>query len=313
MGSVRATVLIETILAAFEMDEILYELKEHSAGLNAGRWDYIFSVIKKFRTRNDMVLPHRADVTMTVPFMRAYTDLLIATCHRRGAHAMGGMAAFIPSRRDPEVNELAFAKVRDDKTRESRDGHDGTWVAHPDLVPLATEVFDEVLGDQPNQVDRKRPDVAVTAENLLFDTPIPAISRAGVELNVDVAIRYLASWLCGNGAVGINHLMEDAATAEISRSQIWQWTHHGARLEDGRPITADLVRGAADVTCSVLLEDVGEVEYARWRFDDARGLFETVALANDFPDFLTTVAYDHLEPATIKTGPSGPSSREGNV
>jgi malate synthase len=311
-GSVRATVLIETILAAFEMDEILYELRDHSAGLNAGRWDYIFSVIKKFRTRDDMVLPDRADVTMTVPFMRAYTDLLIATCHRRGAHAMGGMAAFIPSRRDPQVNELAFTKVREDKTRESRDGHDGTWVAHPDLVPLATEVFDEVLGDQPNQVDRQRPDVAVSADNLLFSSPIPQITRGGVEQNVDVAIRYLASWLCGNGAAGINHLMEDAATAEISRSQIWQWVHHGARLDDGPPITADLVREVADRTCSVLLEELGEVDYARWRFDDARRLFEAVALAADFPDFLTTVAYDHLEPAIITTGPTGPSSLEGN-
>ncbi len=312
VGSVRATVLIETIVAAFEMDEILYELREHSAGLNAGRWDYIFSVIKKFRTRDDMVLPDRSAVTMTVPFMHAYTDLLIATCHRRGAHAMGGMAAFIPSRRDAAVNELALSKVREDKTRESRDGHDGTWVAHPDLVPLATEVFDEVLGNRPNQVDRLRPDVVVNAQNLLFSTLIPQVSWEGVVQNVDVAIRYLASWLCGNGAAAINHLMEDAATAEISRSQIWQWVHHGAALEDGRSITGDLVREVADRTCAALLEELGEVEYSRWRFDEARRLFEAVALADDFPSFLTTVAYDYLEPASTIRGPSGPSSRKGN-
>jgi malate synthase len=225
---------------------------------------------------------------------------------------MGGMAAFIPSRRDAAVNELALAKVREDKTRESRDGHDGTWVAHPDLVPLATEVFNEVLGSRPNQVDRLRPDVVATAQNLLFSTPIPQVSWEGVVQNVDVAIRYLASWLCGNGAAAINHLMEDAATAEISRSQIWQWVHHGATFEDGRSITDDLVREVADRTCAALLEELGEVEYGRWRFDEARRLFEEVALAEDFPNFLTTVAYDYLEPAITIKGPSGPSSREGN-
>ena len=216
-GTIRATVLIETILAAFEMDEILYELKDHSAGLNAGRWDYIFSIIKKFRNRSDMLLPDRAQITMTVPFMKAYTDLLIKTCHRRGAHAMGGMAAFIPSRRDEDVNRVAMRKVREDKERESRNGHDGTWVAHPDLVPLATEVFTDVLGDRPHQIDKQRDDVEVTAD-MLLDTFVAegVISDAGIRMNADVAIQYLASWLRGNGAAAIYNLMEDAATAEIS-------------------------------------------------------------------------------------------------
>ncbi len=227
-GSIRATVLIETILAAFEMDEILYELRDHAAGLNAGRWDYIFSIIKKFRSRPEFVLPDRASVTMTVPFMRAYTELLVQTCHRRGAHAMGGMAAFIPSRRDAEVNERAMAAVRSDKERESSNGFDGTWVAHPDLVPLANEVFTGVLGERPHQKERSRDDVSVAPAELL-DVAVPggSVTEAGVRANVSVGLAYLASWLDGNGAAAINNLMEDAATAEISRSQLWQWRVNG--------------------------------------------------------------------------------------
>ena len=240
-GSVRATVLIETILAALEMEEILYELRDHAAGLNAGRWDYIFSAIKKFARRADQILPDRSQVTMTVPFMRAYTELLVRTCHKRGAHAIGGMAAFIPNRRDPVVTENALAKVREDKERESRDGCDGTWVAHPDLVPLVTEVFDSVLGDRPNQKDKLREDVQVTAEQIL-DVGVPGgtITEEGARLNISVALQYINAWLNGNGAAAINNLMEDAATAEISRSQLWQWRQHGAKLSDGRPFTAEL-------------------------------------------------------------------------
>ena len=238
-GTIRATVLIETILAAFEMEEILYELRDHSAGLNAGRWDYIFSIIKKFRNHADKLLPDRAQITMTVPLMKAYTDLLIKTCHKRGAFAMGGMAAFIPSRATKRSTGIAFAKVREDKERESGDGHDGTWVAHPDLVALATEIFDGVLGDKPNQIDKQRADVDVTAADLL-DTTVAGgqITEAGVRINVDVAIQYIASWLRGNGAAAIYNLMEDAATAEISRSQIWQWVHQrsdAAERHEGRP------------------------------------------------------------------------------
>src|SRR5213082_1718687 len=232
-GTIRATVLIETILPAFEMDEILYELRDHSAGLNAGRWDYMFSVIKKFRDREEFVLPDRGQVTMTVPFMRAYTELLVKTCHRRGAHAIGGMAAFIPSRRDPEVNEIALARVREDKLREAGDGFDGTWVAHPDLVPVATAVFDDVLGERPNQLDRQRDDVRVEAADLLNVAATPGgVSEEGVRLNLSVGIQYIASWLNGVGAAAINNLMEDAATAEISRSQIWQWLRHGRVSRD---------------------------------------------------------------------------------
>ena len=243
--------LIETIPAAFEMEEILYELRDHSAGLNAGRWDYLFSVIKKFRTRGrEFVLPERNSVTMTAPFMRAYTELLVKTCHRRGAHAMGGMAAFIPSRRDAEVNAKALAKVREDKTRESRDGFDGSWVAHPDLVPLCKEVFDGVLGSNPNQISKLREDVSVTAEDLLAVSKTPGvITEAGLRNDISVALQYLANWLGGNGAVGIFNLMEDAATAEISRSQVWQWIHNdvaaGRRHPgDTRPGRAAHRRGA---------------------------------------------------------------------
>ena len=279
-GTIKATVLIETILAAFEMDEILYELREHSAGLNAGRWDYIFSTIKKFRDRDDFVLPDRIQVTMTVPFMRAYTELLVRTCHARGAHAMGGMAAFIPSRRDPEVTENALAKVREDKRRESGDGFDGTWVAHPDLVPVAMAEFDAVLGEKPNQVDRLREDVSVEAAALLDVGATPGeITEDGVRANVSVGIRYIASWLSGMGAAAIDNLMEDAATAEISRSQIWQWVRHG------RIAREDVERIVAEVVAELPDEPV---------VHEARALFERVALGEDFPEFLTLPAYERL-------------------
>jgi malate synthase len=279
-GTIKATVLIETILAAFEMEEILYELREHSGGLNAGRWDYIFSAIKKFRDREDFVLPDRAQVTMAVPFMRAYTELLVRSCHRRGAHAIGGMAAFIPSRRDPEVTEVALARVRDDKLRESGDGFDGTWVAHPDLVPTAMDVFDAVLGERPNQLERLREDVSVEASDLLNVSATPGeVTEDGVRANVSVGIRYVASWLSGTGAAAIDNLMEDAATAEISRSQIWQWVHHGRVARD------EVKRAIADVVAELPLEPV---------VDEARALFEQVALGDEFTEFLTIPAYDRL-------------------
>jgi malate synthase len=297
-GTIKATVLIETILAAFEMDEILYELREHSAGLNAGRWDYIFSIIKKFRNRADFVLPDRAQVAMTVPFMRAYTELLITTCHRRRIHAIGGMAAFIPSRRDQAVNDQAFARVREDKERESRDGSDGTWVAHPDLVPLATEVFTDVLGAAPNQLGKLREDVYVTAKELVtIDVPDGAVTEAGVRTNVDVAIRYLASWLGGNGAVAIYDLMEDAATAEISRSQIWQWVRHGVITEEGHEVTPSFVRAIAAEELARLRDELGATEFDRGRFAEAAQLFESVSLSDEFPEFLTLPAYQLLEDA----------------
>jgi malate synthase len=289
-GSIRATVLIETILAAFEMDEILVELRDHAAGLNAGRWDYIFSLIKKFRGRPDMSLPDRAQVTMTVPFMRAYTELLVQTCHRRGAHAIGGMAAFIPSRRDPEVNERALAAVRADKQRESGDGFDGTWVAHPDLVPVARDVFDAVLGERTNQKERLRPEVRVTARDLL-DVAVPAgaITEAGVRANVSVGLAYLASWLSGNGAAAINNLMEDAATAEISRSQLWQWRVHRIPLDDGQPLTADRYAAIRDEELAVLRSAVPDAPWG-----DAATLLDELVLSDEFADFLTLGAYARL-------------------
>jgi malate synthase len=296
-GSIRATVLIETILAAFEMDEILYELRDHSAGLNAGRWDYMFSLIKKFWHRPEFVLPDRAQVTMTVPFMRAYTELLVKTCHRRGAHALGGMAAFIPSRRDPEVNEAALERVREDKLRESADGFDGTWVAHPDLVTTAREPFAGVLGARAHQIDRQRPEVAVTARDLL-DVRVPggAITEAGLRNNVSVGIQYLASWLRGVGAAAIYNLMEDAATAEISRSQVWQWVHHRVRLEDGRPVTRELARAVEAEELARLREAAGgEAAFARARFPEAAQVFEAVALSDRFVEFLTLPAYEHVD------------------
>ncbi|MGZ8481314.1 MAG: malate synthase A [Candidatus Limnocylindria bacterium] len=289
-GSIRATVLIETIAAAFEMDEILWELREHAAGLNAGRWDYIFSIIKKFRSRADFVLPDRVAVTMTVPFMRAYANLLVRTCHRRGAHAMGGMAAFIPSRRDAAVNERAFAAVRVDKERESADGFDGTWVAHPDLVPLATEVFDSVLGDRPNQKGVLRDDVHVAAADLL-DVRISgtAVTEGGVRANVSVGLAYLASWLAGNGAAAINNLMEDAATAEISRSQLWQWRVHAVPLDDGSPLTPDRYAAIRDEELATL-----RVSLLNHAWSDAAALLDGLVLGDDFPEFLTLRAYSRL-------------------
>jgi malate synthase len=293
-GTIRATVLIETYPAAFEMEEILYELREHSAGLNAGRWDYMFSVIKSFRTRGDeFLLPDRNSVTMTVPFMRAYTELLVRTCHKRGAHAIGGMAAFIPSK-DPEVNEQAFAKVRADKEREANDGFDGSWVAHPGMVELCTEVFTGVLGDRPNQLDKLREDVHVTAAQLLDVRSTPGeVTEAGLRNNISVGIQYLESWLRGSGAVGINNLMEDAATAEISRSQVWQWLHNGVRLAGGETVTRELVERLIDEEMAAIAEARGD-GFSAGRWDDARALFTEMALADDYPDFLTLPAYERM-------------------
>ncbi|GAA1705633.1 malate synthase A [Nonomuraea bangladeshensis] len=293
-GTIRATVLIETYPAAFEMEEILYELREHSAGLNAGRWDYLFSVIKKFRTRGrEFLLPERNAVTMTAPFMRAYTELLVRTCHKRGAHAIGGMAAFIPSRRDPEVNAVALEKVRADKTRESGDGFDGSWVAHPDLVPICREVFDGVLGERPNQLDRVREDVAVSAADLLSVSETPGdITEAGLRSNVDVALRYLAAWMGGSGAVAIHNLMEDAATAEISRSQIWQWIHNDITLADtGERVTKELVER---IIAEELEQAAKEPGYDEKLFGQATALFKEVALDDDFAEFLTLPAYARM-------------------
>ncbi len=291
-GSVRVTVLIETITAAFEMEEILYELREHICGLNAGRWDYIFSVAKRFHTDAAFVLPDRALVTMTTPFMRAYTELLVKTCHRRGAHAIGGMAAFIPNRRKPDVTEAALAKVTDDKRREAGDGFDGTWVAHPDLVETAMAEFDAVLGDNANQLERQRPEVAVGPARLLeVARPKDGITRAGLDTNISVGLRYLASWLSGTGAAAIDDLMEDAATAEISRAQVWQWVHHGVTLSDGSPVTSALVRTCLDETVERL---VGDGTYDSELLARARSIFEEVALADEFPAFLTVPAYELL-------------------
>ena len=294
-GTIRATVLIETIPAAFELDEILYELREHSAGLNAGRWDYLFSIIKKFRTRGrEFVLPDRNQVTMTAPFMRAYTELLVKTCHRRGAHAIGGMAAFIPSRRDPEVNEKALAKVREDKTRESSDGFDGSWVAHPDLVPICREIFDGVLGSKPNQLDRLRDEVSVSAADLLAVAKTPGtITEGGLRNDISVGIQYLASWLGGNGAVAIFNLMEDAATSEIARSQVWQWLHNDVLLEDGPKVTRERVEAMIDEELTKIREQYGE-EFNAERFGQATALFTEVALADNYADFLTIPAYERM-------------------
>jgi malate synthase len=295
-GTIRATVLIETILAAFEMEEILFELRDHASGLNAGRWDYLFSIIKKFRARRGFLLPDRNSITMTAPFMRAYTDLLVRTCHRRGAHAIGGMAAFIPSRKDPEVNERALAKVREDKVRESNDGFDGTWVAHPDLVPTALEPFDRVLGSRPDQRDELRADVNVTSGDLLrFEAPGGEITEEGLRGDVDVGIQYIASWLRGVGAAAIANLMEDAATAEIARSQVWQWVHHGARLSDGTEVSRELVMKVVDEELDRIRQALGHAEFADGRFEDARSVFESVALDDDYLEFLTIPAYSLLD------------------
>ncbi|MGY4721280.1 malate synthase A [Naumannella huperziae] len=286
-GTIRATVLIETITAAFEMEEILYELKEHSAGLNAGRWDYIFSVIKNFRSRGPrFVLPDRQDVTMTAPFMRAYTEQLVRACHRRGAHAIGGMAAFIPNRKDPEATEQALTKVAEDKKREAGDGFDGSWVAHPDLIETARAAFDEVLGDRENQVNRLREDVTPDDRALIDIESTPGeITEAGVRTNVEVGIRYLEAWLRGNGAVAIHNLMEDAATAEISRSQLWQWINAGSQTSDGTPITAQWVEAVIDEEFAGLERFEGD------KFDLARELFSEVVLGEDYATFLTVPGY----------------------
>ncbi len=292
-GSIRATVLIETVLAAFEMDEILYELRDHSAGLNAGRWDYIFSVIKKFRNDPSRLLPDRAQISMTVPFMRSYTELLVQTCHKRGAHAMGGMSAFIPNRLDQEVTDLAMAKVSADKRREAGDGCDGTWVAHPGLVGVAQAEFDAVLGDRPNQIDRQRPEVVVSASDLLnMAVEGGQVTLDGIRTNVNVGILYLESWLSGNGAAALYNLMEDAATAEISRSQIWQWVHTGAQTADGTTITVELIRTIVDEEMETISQLVGSDRFSDGRFDEARSIFESVALSDDFEDFLTVPAYE---------------------
>ena len=294
-GTIRATVLIETYPAAFEMEEILYELRDHSAGLNAGRWDYMFSVIKCFRTRGkDFLLPDRNSVTMTVPFMRAYTELLVRTCHKRGAHAIGGMAAFIPSK-DPEVNEAAFAKVKDDKTREANDGFDGSWVAHPGMVEVCREAFTAVLGDRPNQRDKLREDVQVTAEQLLDVASTPGeVTENGLRSNISVGIQYLESWLRGNGAVGINNLMEDAATAEISRSQVWQWLHNGVELAGGQTVTRELVERLIEEELAAIRDRVGDEAIHQGRWADARALFTEMALADEYPEFLTLPAYERM-------------------
>ena len=288
-GTSRATVLIETLPAAFQMDEILYELREHSYGLNAGRWDYIFSMIKCFRDREDFVLPDRNDVKMTVPFMKAYTELLVKTCHARGAFAMGGMAALIPSRKDEEANQRAIDAVREDKEREAKAGFDGTWVAHPDVVGVALEAFDAVLGDKPNQIDRRRDDVQVTADQLLDAAATPGdITEEGLRNDVSVGFQYISFWLGGRGAAGINNMMEDAATAEISRSQIWQWVKHGK-------FTRDQVRQVLDEETQKIHDEVGDETWERGRPDETREIFESVSLSDEFPEFLTIPAYKYLD------------------
>jgi malate synthase len=295
-GTIKATVLIETLPAAFEMEEILYELRQHSAGLNAGRWDYIFSAIKCFPERPEMVLPDRGDVTMTVPFMRAYTELLAATCHRRGAHAMGGMAALIPSRKDAEANEKALDAVRKDKQREVDQGYDGTWVAHPDLVPTAREVFEQGLKGAQNQLERQRDDVSISAAELLDLPATPgSITEQGLRTDVSVGFQYVSFWLGGRGAAAINSMMEDAATAEISRSQIWQWVHHEAKLEDGRTVTPDLVRQILDEETAKIREAVGEETWAEGHPDETREIFERMSLSEQLVEFLTLPAYEYLE------------------
>ncbi|MBU1172214.1 MAG: malate synthase A [Proteobacteria bacterium] len=293
-GTIKATVLIETILASFQMDEIIYELKEHMAGLNCGRWDYIFSFIKKFKKVPAYIFPDRADITMTSHCMHSYSLLSIKTCHKRGAHAIGGMAAQIPIKDDPEANEKALQKVRDDKTREATDGHDGTWVAHPGLVPLALEVFDRLMPG-PNQVDKKREDVNVSQEDLLR-CPLGKITEKGLRNNISVGIQYLASWLSGNGCVPINNLMEDAATAEISRAQVWQWLHHPqGKLDDQRSVDRkmflDLLNDEYEKICS----HIGSDAFEKGKFKKALGLFEEIILDENLDDFLTLRAYDYLD------------------
>ncbi|MFE4453581.1 malate synthase A [Streptomyces sp. NPDC056796] len=295
-GTVRATVLIETITAAYEMEEILYELRDHASGLNAGRWDYLFSIVKNFRDGGaKFVLPDRNLVTMTAPFMRAYTELLVRTCHKRGAHAIGGMAAFIPSRRDAEVNKVAFEKVKADKDREAGDGFDGSWVAHPDLVPIAMASFDAVLGDRPNQKDRLREDVSVAAGDLIaIDTLDAKPSYDGLRNAVAVGIRYIEAWLRGMGAVAIFNLMEDAATAEISRSQIWQWINADVVFENGEHATADLAREVAAEELAAIRAETGDEAFESGKWQQAHDLLLQVSLDQDYADFLTLPAYEQL-------------------
>ncbi|GAA3128889.1 malate synthase A [Streptomyces rectiviolaceus] len=295
-GTVRATVLIETITAAYEMEEILYELRDHASGLNAGRWDYLFSIVKNFRDGGSkFVLPDRNLVTMTAPFMRAYTELLVRTCHKRGAHAIGGMAAFIPSRKDAEVNKVAFEKVKNDKDREAGDGFDGSWVAHPDLVPIAMKSFDAVLGEKPNQKDRLREDVSVAAGDLIaIDSLDAKPTYDGLVNAVQVGIRYIEAWLRGLGAVAIFNLMEDAATAEISRSQIWQWINAGVVFENGQTATADLAREVAAAELDAIRAEIGEEAFASGKWQQAHDLLLQVSLDADYADFLTLPAYEQL-------------------
>jgi malate synthase len=293
-GTVKATVLIETILAAFEMDEILYELREHSAGLNCGRWDYIFSCIKKFRNRDGFILADRNLVTMTSPFMRAYSLLLIKTCHKRGAFAMGGMAAQIPIKNDPSANDAAMAKVRADKDREASDGHDGTWVAHPGLVAMAQESFDKVM-KTPNQIAKQRPDVNVSASDLLDFEPQGPITENGLRMNINIGIQYLGAWLAGTGCVPIFNLMEDAATAEISRAQIWHWIRSPLGvLDDGREVTRELFSELVPLELAKVRAMLGDKGYARGKYDEGAKMFAQLTLSDDFVEFLTLPAYDYL-------------------
>lgn len=315
-GTIKATVLIETIVAAFEMDEILYELKEHIVGLNAGRWDYLFSIIKKFRNQKDFIFPDRARLTMTLPFMRAYTNLLVQTCHKRGAHAIGGMSAFVPNRKDPAVNERAFAAVRSDKEREAQDGFDGTWVAHPDLVPVAREAFDKILGKKQNQKDKLREDIKVKSHDLLnFKIPEGAVTEEGIRNNISVSLQYLHQWLNGVGASVIFNLMEDVATAEIARAQLWQWLRHGAILKDGRKFTREIyeqIRGAVILKSqAIFLEENGAqykyetnhlTEMVCQPFKKAIHLLNELTLNDNFHEFLTIPAYDYLDKGNPERG-----------
>lgn len=291
-GTIRATVLIETLPAAFEMEEILYELKDHSTGLNCGRWDYIFSSIKTLRNDPGFVLPDRGQVTMAAPFLRSYTQLLIKICHRRGAHAMGGMAAQIPIKDDPVANEAALEKVRADKLREVREGHDGTWVAHPGLVQIAQEIFDREMHG-PNQIARQRDDITVTAD-MLLEPPTGTRTEVGLRHNIRVGVRYLEAWLRGQGCVPIYNLMEDAATTEISRTQVWQWLRHGASLEDGQRVTRSLIQRLMAEELARVRQEIGERRFDGGRFDEASSLFERVATADELEDFLTLPAYEML-------------------
>ncbi|MGE5468048.1 MAG: malate synthase A [Ignavibacteria bacterium] len=295
-GSIKATVLIETILAAFEMEEILYELREHSAGLNAGRWDYIFSCIKKFKKNRDFCLANRSSITMTVPFMRAYALLLLKTCHKRGAPAIGGMSALIPIKSDPAANEKALEGIRSDKTRDAVDGYDGGWVAHPGLVSIAMEEFVKVLGDKPNQWSKQREDVNVSAADLLEFKPEQPITEAGLRNNINVGIHYLGSWLAGNGCVPIHNLMEDAATAEISRSQVWQWVvSPKGKLDDGRKVTAEMVRALIPEELAKVKETVGAAGEQTETYDQAAKIFEHMSLAENYPEFLTLPLYEAMQ------------------